>query len=283
MLAKEKSIEIVFGLIKKYKEMVKSGEYPNLEPIKLHIEEIMLDIIKFDPDILYAHNGYNYLAHEVCLARFNAIIDLVLNDPKASLLQDQSGRNAGMLLTFVKDQKNVIKALNNPQASLQQDKYGINIGMYAAINFLQDAVLEALNNKDASTQQDNMGCNIGMYAATYGLEYATIKSLDNYEASIQQDNMGNNIGMIAANSKLENAVIKSMENDEAFIQINKHGQSIASLSSSNGLINAKKCALNKLRPNSKGNAFLARLPSFITKNIFNCQPPTENKNNILPN
>ena len=45
MLAKEKSIEIVFGLIKKYKEMVKSGEYPNLEPIKLHIEEIMLDIM----------------------------------------------------------------------------------------------------------------------------------------------------------------------------------------------------------------------------------------------
>lgn len=80
-----------------------------------------------------------------------------------------------------------------PDILIVQNELGKNLGMLAADAKLEQSVLVALDNYEASLQQDYWGFNTGMYTAVYRLEKPTLKALDNKEACKQKNVDGDTI------------------------------------------------------------------------------------------
>ena len=113
----------------------------------------------------------------------------------------------GMLAVDYKEWDDVVlKALDNYEASIQQDNSGKNIGMMAAINRREKATLKALDNPVASVQQSKYGMNIGMYAASKCMVKPALKALENVEARKQVNVNDNTILDIAEDHNLNEVI-----------------------------------------------------------------------------
>lgn len=188
------------------------------------------------PKILTIQNekGKN-LGIIACEKNLEDIVLLILDNYEASVQLDNTGENIGMRAAALGLERATLKALNNEVASVQQCKDGFNIGMFAAWKGLEKATLKALDNSEASVQQNRYGINIGMAAAQNGLEKATLKALDNEVARRQLNEYRCNIGIFAAYKKLKSATMKALQDPIARSQKNIISETIESVALDNGL------------------------------------------------
>lgn len=212
-----------------------------------NLENQVAEILKTHPKLIFAkNNNGDTLATAAMKFKLLKIVDLyVYSHSEILTMQNEQGKNFGMIAADNQIEYAVIEALKHPEASIQLDDEKMNIGMYAAKNRLINATNIALDNITASTQQEKFGSNIGMIAITNGLgEDIAIKAISNKKAATQLDMFNENMGMKAAKKKYEKATLKALDNSKAASQVSDYARTIGMCACRHGLHEATMKAIS---------------------------------------
>lgn len=185
----------------------------------VQIQELFNEYGEFLPEVrkINWNDGHtHYKTQEI----EEKIIELIDEDERVLLIQNDRGVNIGMKACYYGLKNVILRALENEEAGAQQDKIGSNLGHYCMRLGMEDLVIRALDNHKIVTQQDEEGYNLGMLCAKEEMEDAVIKALDNPVASTQVTLDKINLGMYAAYYKMERATLKALDNTEAVKQVN---------------------------------------------------------------
>jgi len=204
--------------IKKVKDFLEQESIKrNCRSAYVQIQELFNEYREYLPEVRKINrNGYtHYKTQEI----EEKIIELINEDDRVLLIQNDNGENIGMKACYHGLKNVILRALENEEAGAQQDKLGSHLGHYCLRCEMEDLVIRALDNHKIATQQDEEGYNLGMLCAIKGMENAVIKALDNHEASTQVTLDKINLGMYAAFYKMEKATLKALDNPDAVKQV----------------------------------------------------------------